>query len=48
MVEIKLTMKDVLEKTLISDLLDEDKDEFIKSICTLDVEELLQNKVELS
>lgn len=46
MVEIKLAMKEVLEKTLIADLLEEDKEEFIKSICTLDVEELLQKKVE--
>jgi hypothetical protein len=27
-------------------LLDEDKDEFIKSICTLDVEELLESRTE--
>lgn len=47
MIEIKLAMKDVLEKTLISDLLEEDKEEFIKSICTLDVDEVLQAKTEL-
>lgn len=46
MVELKIAMKDVLAKTLICDLLEEDKEEFIKSLSTMDVGTLLIDKAE--